>query len=196
MISEGTSDRLQTTKYSRGTEGYRAPELVMGPSRYSNRVDIWSMGCVLYELVSGRKPFGSDWEVFNYYHTTSQLQLLPLSPISESEKLVLSEIVQGMLELDPSSRPTARSLIPIFASQYESCRGESATTSTISIISVSALIRAITSCTECGLIATVPWAQNQIDLWEAGNSTAKRVIDHRDEVIFWDVESGINVFRQ
>ena len=36
---------------------YRAPEILLGSNKYSCPVDIWSIGCVLYELASFRPPF-------------------------------------------------------------------------------------------------------------------------------------------
>ena len=39
-----------------GTVGYTAPEIVKD-ERYSNSVDMWAMGCVLYTLLCGFPPF-------------------------------------------------------------------------------------------------------------------------------------------
>jgi serine/threonine protein kinase len=32
---------------------YRAPELLLGANRYSTSVDVWSIGCIFAEMVSG-----------------------------------------------------------------------------------------------------------------------------------------------
>jgi serine/threonine protein kinase len=37
------------------TRWYRAPELVLSKKKYSKPVDMWSIGCILAELI-GRKP--------------------------------------------------------------------------------------------------------------------------------------------
>lgn len=47
---------------SLGSPLYMAPELVM-ESEYDSRVDVWSLGCILYILLSGTPPFsGSNKE--------------------------------------------------------------------------------------------------------------------------------------
>lgn len=45
------------------TRWYRAPELLLGSEYYTPSVDVWSVGCILAELLI-RKPFlpGSDTE--------------------------------------------------------------------------------------------------------------------------------------
>jgi serine/threonine protein kinase len=58
-VAMGTS---KTTIYGRGTSGYRAPELFNpGKSYYSNRSDIWALGCIVYELATGRQVFENDY---------------------------------------------------------------------------------------------------------------------------------------
>ena len=44
------------------TRWYRAPELLLSVSNYSTAVDVWSVGCIVAELL-GRKPLfpGHDW---------------------------------------------------------------------------------------------------------------------------------------
>ena len=42
------------------TRWYRAPELLMGSSRYSEKVDTWAAGCILGELMARRPIFSGD----------------------------------------------------------------------------------------------------------------------------------------
>ena len=39
------------------TRWYRAPEILLGSCKYSKAVDIWSVGCILGELVIGKAIF-------------------------------------------------------------------------------------------------------------------------------------------
>ena len=47
------------------TRCYRSPEIFFGDREYTNKVDIWSLACVMYELTTGEVLFGgtSDIEV-------------------------------------------------------------------------------------------------------------------------------------
>lgn len=36
---------------------YWAPEIVLGSNKYSKAVDMWSVGCILAELVNGNALF-------------------------------------------------------------------------------------------------------------------------------------------
>lgn len=42
---------------------YRAPELLLGSQYYSSAVDVWSVGCILAELATGRPLFAGDSEI-------------------------------------------------------------------------------------------------------------------------------------
>lgn len=45
------------------TNRYRAPEILLGTKEYSTPVDIWSIGCIMYELFSGMPLFMGDSEI-------------------------------------------------------------------------------------------------------------------------------------
>ena len=42
---------------------YRAPELLMAQQHYSTPIDVWSIGCIFIEMVTGRPLFPGDSEV-------------------------------------------------------------------------------------------------------------------------------------
>lgn len=39
---------------------YRAPELLIGQAEYSCEIDIWSIGCILFEIITGKVLFKSS----------------------------------------------------------------------------------------------------------------------------------------
>jgi glycogen synthase kinase 3 beta len=39
---------------------YRAPELIFGNTKYDYKIDIWSVGCVIAELISGEPIFKGE----------------------------------------------------------------------------------------------------------------------------------------
>lgn len=42
------------------TRWYRAPELLVGASSYTHAVDVWAIGCIFVELVTGSAIFTGD----------------------------------------------------------------------------------------------------------------------------------------
>jgi hypothetical protein len=50
---------LTTTGIAIGTPQYMSPEQILTPDRVDRRSDIYSLGVVLYELITGHKPFDS-----------------------------------------------------------------------------------------------------------------------------------------
>jgi serine/threonine protein kinase len=116
---EGTSKRGRHTQVARGTQCYRAPELLKN-SEFTNKVDIWALGCILCELATTRTPFTSDFQLFQYL--TSQLSLeIPELEFEPQWARCLIELINAMLGLEPSSRPSANYLRMKFASILDDC---------------------------------------------------------------------------
>ena len=49
-------DKDGVLKGKAGTLWYLAPEVLEGKS-YSNNADVWSLGCLFYEMICGKTPF-------------------------------------------------------------------------------------------------------------------------------------------
>jgi serine/threonine protein kinase len=47
-----------------GTVNYMSPEIIMEDRKYTNKIDVWSLGCVIYELIKLTKLF-DDKIAFN-----------------------------------------------------------------------------------------------------------------------------------
>jgi len=65
---------------------YRAPELIFGATDYTNEIDVWSIGCVIAELVLGRPIFPGESavdqlvEIIKILGTPTKIQVLVMNP--------------------------------------------------------------------------------------------------------------------
>eukprot|EP01090_Pellita_catalonica_P007338 TRINITY_DN17920_c0_g1_i1.p1 TRINITY_DN17920_c0_g1~~TRINITY_DN17920_c0_g1_i1.p1 ORF type:complete len:328 (-),score=42.35 TRINITY_DN17920_c0_g1_i1:683-1666(-) len=58
---------IRTYTHEVVTQWYRAPEILMGQSRYSTPIDVWSIGCIFAEIVSKQPLFPGDSEIDQIY---------------------------------------------------------------------------------------------------------------------------------
>lgn len=90
-----------------GTPAFVAPQILVPDCRYDERVDMWSVGCLLYMLIAGYPPFqdrnhrglfrkvrGADFVFHDKYWKN----------VSKSAK----QLISCMLTIDPRYRCTAR----------------------------------------------------------------------------------------
>ena len=102
ITQEGTSRTPLITTSSRGTASYRAPELLTDSPIYTNKVDIWALGCIAFEIFTGRKRFGSDWEVQNL--AQSMPSISKLIPIEADVENSMIKLIEAMLRVDWTAR--------------------------------------------------------------------------------------------
>jgi serine/threonine protein kinase/tetratricopeptide (TPR) repeat protein len=96
-----------------GTVAYMSPEQARGEA-VDSRTDIWSLGVLLFEMISGRRPFGGEYDQAMIYSVLNE-EPEPLSALRTGVPLELERIANKCMEKDPAERyQTARDLIADF----------------------------------------------------------------------------------
>ena len=85
-----------------GTVPYMSPEQARG-EKVDHRTDIWSLGVVLYEMISGRLPFESPYSEAIVYSILNE-EPKPFSLVRSDVPANLETIVRKCLEKNPSNR--------------------------------------------------------------------------------------------
>ena len=70
-----------------GTADYMSPEQVQG-AKVDGRTDLWSAGCVLYQLLTGHRPFTGESIMTVFYKITHTAPVLELPASPEFQALV------------------------------------------------------------------------------------------------------------
>ncbi|CAN8209550.1 unnamed protein product [Coccothraustes coccothraustes] len=119
------------------TRWYRAPELLVGDSKYGRPVDVWAVGSLVTEMLTGEPLFPGDSDIDQLYHITKCLgNLIPrqqelfyknplfagmkLPEVKELESLekrypklpaAALELAKECLQIDPDKRPSCAQLL-------------------------------------------------------------------------------------
>lgn len=110
---------------------YRAPELIFGATEYTSAIDIWSVGCVMAELMIGRPLFAGESgvdqlvEIIKVLGTPTKEDILKMNPnynefrfpqikphpwtkvFSPNVEPAAVDLVSSLLRYSPSKRATA-----------------------------------------------------------------------------------------
>ncbi|XP_071664366.1 cyclin-dependent kinase-like 2 isoform X1 [Patagioenas fasciata] len=119
------------------TRWYRAPELLVGDIKYGKAVDVWAVGSLITEMLTGEPLFPGDSDIDQLYHITKCLgNLIPrhqelfyknplfagmrLPEVKEAESLdkrypklpaAVLDLAKSCLQIDPDKRPSCAQLL-------------------------------------------------------------------------------------
>jgi eukaryotic-like serine/threonine-protein kinase len=101
QISERTTESLESSTHGplAGTLAYMAPEQLRG-EQATARSDVWSLGVVLYELVTGLRPYTGD----TTFTLSSSILSGTLRPLPARVAPGMKKVVLRCLSSDPSER--------------------------------------------------------------------------------------------
>jgi serine/threonine protein kinase len=106
------SSKLTRTGTVMGSAHYMSPEQIRRPETVDARSDIYSLGCVFYEVLTGRPPFGekdesgteSDFEI-KIAHVNATVR--DLNEFNNAIPAWLNHLVMEMLEKEAEQRPSS-----------------------------------------------------------------------------------------
>jgi len=88
-----------------GSPNYAAPEIISGRSYGGVEVDVWSMGVILYAMVSGTLPFDDD-SMSQLFSKIKEGKFFMPNYISADVK----DLINRMLQPNPVKRITMREI--------------------------------------------------------------------------------------
>ena len=106
LIQASDSNRYQTqTGAIIGTPAYMSPEQCRGAKHIDTRTDVYSLGVIAYQMLTGRLPFAADALGELLFKHLSETPVPPAAVHADIPPAV-SDVVARTLEKDPDKRPS------------------------------------------------------------------------------------------
>ena len=102
-ISRAMDETMTGTGLSLGTPAYMSPEHARGGVEIDGRADVYSLGCVLYEMLAGEPPFAGTTRTGTWRRVVSDTQV-PTSAVRDSWPPAVGTTLDRLLAAKPSER--------------------------------------------------------------------------------------------
>jgi serine/threonine-protein kinase len=99
---EGAPTQCTAVDHAIGSVAYMSPEQILAPASVDSRADIWALGVVLFEMLTGHRPFQGDVSAL-----LVQIQRGDIPPVTRFVRHVdprLVDVVIGCLRRDRDAR--------------------------------------------------------------------------------------------
>lgn len=112
--AEGGNETLSASQTAVGALPYMAPEAIEKPKEVGTAADVWSLGAMMYHLITGRPPFGMGLQAVRGI-LTSDVPSPPEFVLKNPQFRPLAEQVMQLalecLKKDPKERPTSDQVV-------------------------------------------------------------------------------------
>lgn len=156
------ASRLTKEGSTVGTAGYMSPEQVQGQDT-DHRSDIFSLGVLLYEMLTGQPPFKGVHETAIAYEIVN-VDSPPMSSIKPEIPQELDAIVLECLEKDPNERAQSAKQIAIDLNRFKRSSSRSRLSRTMPAGVVSSVQGTRGALDRPSLMRFVPWAVTAVVL--------------------------------
>ena len=89
-----------------GTPFYMSPE-ICAAERYTLKSDIWSLGCIIYELCAREPPFNAK----SHYQLVQKIKDGKIAPLPRVYSAELFSVIKDCLRVNPDVRPDTATLL-------------------------------------------------------------------------------------
>ncbi|XP_006879668.1 PREDICTED: serine/threonine-protein kinase Nek5 [Elephantulus edwardii] len=105
-IARVLNSSMELARTCVGTPYYLSPEICQNKP-YNNKTDIWSLGCVLYELCTLKHPFEGN----NLHQLILKICQARFAPISPRFSHDLQSLMSQLFKVSPRDRPSINSVL-------------------------------------------------------------------------------------
>lgn len=99
------------------TRWYRAPEILLGSNAYTLGVDIWSIGCILGEMLLGKPLFPGSNTIDQVSRVLGVTGFPSVTDIESMRSPCAGSIIEAVISSSPEKRPGLASIVPAGSSQ-------------------------------------------------------------------------------
>lgn len=112
ITKEGSTETSRETFKALCSAGYCAPEFITAPypPKYTNRVDIWALGCIVHELSTAQKTFENNFDIETFARHNVPFQRVRF-PFAGPSAELLFPLIERMLALEPRKRPSPTEIV-------------------------------------------------------------------------------------